>query len=95
LPLLSQTQKADAVYKWMMLSVLNVISRQRKNDEAFTVPDLYHFYGPEDGKLRYFKHRNKHMVIPEALNVSASGGKKYRKKRTATTRASPQKMTTR
>ena len=45
------------------------------------VPDLYQFYGPKDGKLRYFKYKNKQKAISEAVNILANGSKKYRKKK--------------
>ena len=40
---------------------------------------LYEFYGPEDGKLRYFRYKNQQKAISEAANIVVNGGKKYRK----------------
>jgi hypothetical protein len=48
--------------------------------------ELYHFYGPEDGKLKYFKYKNKQMAISEAVNILVNGGRKYRKKKNANTK---------
>lgn len=50
------------------------------------VPELYQVYGPEDGKLRYFKYKNKQKAISEAVNILANGGKKYRKKKNGNTK---------
>jgi hypothetical protein len=45
------------------------------------VPDLYQFYGPEDGKLKHFKYKNKQTAISDAVNILANGGKMYRKRK--------------
>ena len=43
------------------------------------VPDLYQFYGIQDGKLKYFKYKSKQKAISEAVNILVNGGKKYLK----------------
>jgi len=43
------------------------------------VPELYQFYGIQDGKLKYFKYKSKQKAISEAVNILVNGGKKYRK----------------
>ena len=50
------------------------------------VPSLYHFYGPEDGKLKYFRYKNRQKAISEAVNILTNGGKKYRKKKDGNTK---------
>jgi hypothetical protein len=50
------------------------------------VPELYQFYGSEDGKLRWFKYKNKQKAISEAVNILANGGKKYRRKKNGNTK---------
>jgi hypothetical protein len=50
------------------------------------LPELFQFYGPEYGKLKYFKYKNKQKAISEAVNILANGGIKYHKKKSGNTK---------
>lgn len=52
---------------------------------------LYEFYGPIDGKLKYFNYKNKKKALSESVNILVNGGKKYRKKKNANTKKNRRK----
>jgi hypothetical protein len=39
--------------------------------------DLYQFYGPSNGKEKYFRYKNTQKARSEAVSILVNGGKKY------------------